>query len=458
MAEIASGSIDLKSLKKAGAGATSFITVDTDGIQIHKADAPNVNYSKITDEGLEVFKETASVAKFSANTRIGQEGAGRIELDSKSISLITDTGLPALKSETSAVPITGRSHVAINEEIAPNNTDITRTLDLSYIPNGTKFYILITSSANYTVAYYAQELKKKIVIDEQLGGASFEFEKSSTGGTTQVRKYVDIPHQIILFNSNTPDVLVNFQSITVTVDYTPPNTIRIRHAAFDSSISDSTSTYSGATIGVTEASSKLKFDEIFCDKTINIPKTQIYGRCYLELNDDNTNNKVADKADLYISTIVKNRGWDIGNSAYTGCLVEDNQNNTALDIKALLTRILNCPMMIDSGTDDIWHYRKWSDGTAECWALQAKSFTMTSGYGVDEFYTTSSELFPSGLFKSGTQPVVIATRQGQDTSGLVTISVYSVDNTSMSYYVFNSGVVYSPATIGIAIHVYGVWK
>ena len=114
--------------------------------------------------------------------------------------------------------------------------------------------------------------------------------------------------------------------------------------------------------------------------------------------------------------------------------------------------------IVAQGTSGIWRYRKWNSGVSECWALQAKSFTMTSGYGTDQYYTTGSETFPSGLFKSNTQPIVTATRQGQDTSGLVTISVYGVTNTTMTYYVFNSGVVYSPANIGIAIHAYGVWK
>ena len=129
-----------------------------------------------------------------------------------------------------------------------------------------------------------------------------------------------------------------------------------------------------------------------------------------------------------------------------------------LNLKVLLTKILSCPMVIEHGTSGIWTYRKWSDGTAECWALQKKSFTMTSGYGTDEYYSSGSETFPSGLFKSGTQPAVIMSRQGQEGAGLVSCSVYSVSNTTMSYFVFNSGAVYNPAPLGLAIHVFGVWK
>lgn len=114
--------------------------------------------------------------------------------------------------------------------------------------------------------------------------------------------------------------------------------------------------------------------------------------------------------------------------------------------------------IVAQGTSGIWYYRKWNSGVAECWGLQAKSLTMVSGYGTDEYYTSSSETFPSGLFKSGTQPIVLINRQGQEGAGLVSVSVYSVSNTTVQYFVFNSGAVYNPAPIGLAIHVFGLWK
>ncbi|MBR2706246.1 MAG: hypothetical protein IKE74_03275 [Mogibacterium sp.] len=36
-------------------------------------------------------------------------------------------------------------------------------------------------------------------------------------------------------------------------------------------------------------------------------------------------------------------------------------------LKELLAHILKRPIVVESGTSGIWTYRKWSDGTAECW-------------------------------------------------------------------------------------------
>lgn len=57
-----------------------------------------------------------------------------------------------------------------------------------------------------------------------------------------------------------------------------------------------------------------------------------------------------------------------------------------LNLKALLHKILSTPLQIDSGTDDIWTYRKWSDGTAECWAYM--DGTTQTLYGAVAGYVT----------------------------------------------------------------------
>lgn len=61
--------------------------------------------------------------------------------------------------------------------------------------------------------------------------------------------------------------------------------------------------------------------------------------------------------------------------------------------------IRNLPSIVEQGTSGNWTYRKWSDGTAECWG----SFTFVTG----AFSTWGSwyvganifkENYPSGLF------------------------------------------------------------
>lgn len=52
-----------------------------------------------------------------------------------------------------------------------------------------------------------------------------------------------------------------------------------------------------------------------------------------------------------------------------------------LDLKKLLGKILNSPFVVEQGTSGIWTYRKWSDGTAECWGKKTVTATITSAWG-----------------------------------------------------------------------------
>lgn len=89
----ASGSIDLKSLKVAGDGASKYITaIDGDGIKIHAENNVDVNYSLINAEGMEIYQgETVSdsirVAKFGSITTIGEDTGAYLRVENNGISL-----------------------------------------------------------------------------------------------------------------------------------------------------------------------------------------------------------------------------------------------------------------------------------------------------------------------------------------------------------------------------------
>ena len=61
------------------------------------------------------------------------------------------------------------------------------------------------------------------------------------------------------------------------------------------------------------------------------------------------------------------------------------------------SKISGSPVVIETGTSGIWTYRKWSDGTAECWGKYQTSGTFTA-WG--SWYSTDIAPidFPSGLF------------------------------------------------------------
>ena len=71
-----------------------------------------------------------------------------------------------------------------------------------------------------------------------------------------------------------------------------------------------------------------------------------------------------------------------------------------LDVKELLKKLLSVPMVVEQGTSGIWTYRKWSDGTAECWAhwvTGAFAGTLVNGWYCRVHGPIA---FPAGLFKA----------------------------------------------------------
>jgi hypothetical protein len=129
-----------------------------------------------------------------------------------------------------------------------------------------------------------------------------------------------------------------------------------------------------------------------------------------------------------------------------------------LDIKQLLLKFLQTPIIIESGTDGIWTYRKWSDGTAECWGktdAKTYSFTAQSGTG---YYTSEQQNLPTGLFTS----VIVGFADRLQGTGstpsnsLMTINVSNLTTAVISYYVQST---YSGSqSLAISLYVIGKWK
>lgn len=70
-------------------------------------------------------------------------------------------------------------------------------------------------------------------------------------------------------------------------------------------------------------------------------------------------------------------------------------------LEELLAKLTNVPIIVETGTSGIWTYRKWSDGTSECWGLTSK--TATSGQtNIKINYPTSLFISTPVLTASGT--------------------------------------------------------
>ena len=50
-----------------------------------------------------------------------------------------------------------------------------------------------------------------------------------------------------------------------------------------------------------------------------------------------------------------------------------------LDLKELIAKLTSTPIVVEEGTSGIWKYRKWSNGTAECWGYYSKTVSIPAG-------------------------------------------------------------------------------
>ena len=128
-----------------------------------------------------------------------------------------------------------------------------------------------------------------------------------------------------------------------------------------------------------------------------------------------------------------------------------------ISLKKVLATLLNTKMVIESGTSGIWTYRKWSDGTAECWGKTdpvTYTHTTQSGYG---YYTSANFALPTGLFK--TVEVGLADRlQGvgsTPSNTLITINVRELTTTNFGVWVQSASS--GSQSLAISMYAKGKW-
>ena len=123
-------------------------------------------------------------------------------------------------------------------------------------------------------------------------------------------------------------------------------------------------------------------------------------------------------------------------------------------IKTLLSKLLNTPLVIERGTNGMWTYRKWSDGTAECWGVKSLgSKAITTAYG-NGFYAQADTIsFPSGLFAS----ISAVTSSLKDGAGYG--AWFDQSTTSASALVgYTYGVKSITLTLTVDVYAIGKWK
>lgn len=80
---------------------------------------------------------------------------------------------------------------------------------------------------------------------------------------------------------------------------------------------------------------------------------------------------------------------------------ESNKDNIATSNYAYKVVGMN-DMVVETGTEGNWTYRKWSSGKAECWCEIARSVAITNASGISGLYRNNTAInsmaFPTGLF------------------------------------------------------------
>ena len=137
---------------------------------------------------------------------------------------------------------------------------------------------------------------------------------------------------------------------------------------------------------------------------------------------------------------------------------------TDISLKRVLNKILRT-LIVETGSTSTtngrpctWTWRKWADGTVECWGYtDAATYSLSnvSGYG---YYISESVYFPNNLFTS-VETVMTNRKQGTGATpnhALITISANNVTTQLCTYWVFCT----SQTTQSAAIMIYakGKWK
>ena len=125
-----------------------------------------------------------------------------------------------------------------------------------------------------------------------------------------------------------------------------------------------------------------------------------------------------------------------------------------ISLKKVLAKLLSTKMVIESGTSGIWTYRKWSDGTAECWGRAVKTLShYTTSNGFYGYYTDFA--FPSDLFIAGSTPTHTYTATVGSGFGIAA-GGQSTTNTNMRVYALSSASGSQSCTFDIVAK--GRWK
>lgn len=138
-----------------------------------------------------------------------------------------------------------------------------------------------------------------------------------------------------------------------------------------------------------------------------------------------------------------------------------------IDVKKLLTKICtelkrlsDLPYVIEeggTGTHDNWYYRKWSDGTLECWIKKAFSTAIDTAWG--SLWYKALGVLPDYPVSFLYLPSVTGSAHAASGSAWPTFSTNNVGvNNVGTVYVVSPTKQTSAISVHINVHAIGRWK
>ena len=118
----------------------------------------------------------------------------------------------------------------------------------------------------------------------------------------------------------------------------------------------------------------------------------------------------------------------------------------------------NIVYIVESGTSGIWYYRKWSDGTAECWCSYNLTIPINEPFDPSKDYhyygVIPEQKFPIGLFIESPLTILSVT---DDYGNIFGIKRHSKQNTTGAMYAV-SPVSSDSDIVYVDIEAKGRWK
>lgn len=116
--------------------------------------------------------------------------------------------------------------------------------------------------------------------------------------------------------------------------------------------------------------------------------------------------------------------------------------------------------MVESGESNGWSYRKWDDGTAECWCLATLNSSVASNSG--QFNLTPTSIYKAYPFTFADAPSITANAYNEDNYSLFTVLSGDTQTTTYTPYINAarpaSAAITDAIDIRFSIYVIGKWK